>query len=179
MDLKTTLAASVQDRQTTDAQRCPIVSLPDGSSFFESVCHRDYRGRVTELYDPRWNWHQEPLVFAYLFTIRPGMIKGWGLHKLHEDRYFVVRGEMELVMYDPRPDSPTFGKVSKVLLSAAQPRLVNVPRNVWHADRTLGTEDVMVVNFPTIPYDHANPDKYRLPLGTDLIPYSFDSRMGG
>jgi dTDP-4-dehydrorhamnose 3,5-epimerase len=28
----------------------------------------------------------------------------------------------------------------------------------------------MVVNFPTIQYDHASPDKYRLPLDTDLLP---------
>jgi dTDP-4-dehydrorhamnose 3,5-epimerase len=179
MDLQSTLAEAVRDKQTTDHQREQILSLPHGSSFFDSPCHRDYRGSVTELYDTRWNWHQEPLVFAYMFTIRPGMIKGWGLHKLHEDRYFVIRGEMELVMYDPRPESPTFGKVSHVYLSAAHPRLVNVPRNVWHADRTLGTEDVMVVNFPTMQYDHANPDKYRLPLDTDLIPYSFDTRQGG
>lgn len=178
MDLKATLAAAVQDRQTVDDRRQQLVELPDGASFFESVCHHDSRGSVTELYDPRWNWHREPLVFAYLFTIRPGMIKGWGLHQLHEDRYFVVRGEMELVMYDPRPESPTFGKISTVTLSAARPRLVNVPRNVWHADRTLGTEDVWVVNFPTIAYDHANPDKYRLPLDTDLIPYSFEPRPG-
>ena len=178
MDLERTLAAAIKDKQTTTAKREQIVSLPDGASFFESLCHRDDRGSVTELYDPRWNWHQDPLVFAYMFTIRPGMTKGWGLHKIHEDRYFVVRGEMELIMYDPRPESTTFGKVSKVYLSAARPRLLNVPRNVWHADRNIGTEDVMVVNFPTIQYDHSNPDKYRLPLDTDLIPYKLESNLG-
>lgn len=178
MDLERTLAAAVKDQQTTDAQRQQFVALPEGASFFDSVCHRDDRGSVTELYDPRWNWHPEPLVFAYMFTIRPGKIKGWGLHRIHEDRYFVVRGEMEVVMYDPRPDSPTFGKVSKVYLSAARPRLMNVPRNVWHADHNIGTEDLMVVNFPTIQYDHRNPDKYRLPLDTDLIPHTFGASQG-
>ncbi|MEJ1938217.1 dTDP-4-dehydrorhamnose 3,5-epimerase family protein [Nostoc sp. NIES-2111] len=178
MDLDRTLAAAVKDQQTTDSQRQQFVALPEGASFFDSVCHRDDRGSVTELYDPRWNWHPEPLVFAYMFTIRPGKIKGWGLHRIHEDRYFVVRGEMEVVMYDPRPDSPTFGKVSKVYLSAARPRLMNVPRNVWHADHNIGTEDVMAVNFPTIQYDHRNPDKYRLPLDTDLIPHTFGTSQG-
>lgn len=178
MNLELTLAAAIKDQQTTDLQREQIVDLPHGASFFESVCHRDDRGSVTELYDPRWNWHADPLVFSYMFTIRPGMIKGWALHKLHEDRYFVVRGEMELVMYDPRPDSPTFGKISKVYLSAARPRLVNVPRNVWHADRNLGTDDLMGLNFPTMQYDHSNPDKYRLPLDTDLIPHKFGTNNG-
>jgi dTDP-4-dehydrorhamnose 3,5-epimerase len=50
---------------------------------------------------------------------------------------------------------------------------------VWHADHNIGTTDVIVVNFPTKPYEHANPDKYRLPLNTDLIPYSFGNVMGG
>lgn len=178
MDLERTLAAAVQDKKTTDEQREQIVPLPQGASFFDSLCHRDDRGSVTELYDPRWTWHADPLVFCYMFTIRPGLIKGWGLHKQHEDRYFVIRGEMEVVMYDPRPDSATFGKISKVYLSAARPRLVNVPRNVWHADRNIGAEDVMVINFPTIQYDHKNPDKYRLPLDTDLIPHRFESGTG-
>ena len=56
--------------------------------------------------------------------------------------------------------------------------LVNVPRNVWHADHNIGTTDVLVVNFPTLAYDHANPDRYRLPLDTDLIPHSFGNATG-
>jgi len=51
---------------------------------------------------------------------------------------------------------------------------VNVPKFVWHADRNIGTSDAVVINFPTIQYDHSNPDKYRLPLDTDLIPHKFD-----
>ena len=30
----------------------------------------------------------------------------------------------------------------------------------------------------TKPYDHANPDKYRLPLDTDQIPYRFEDVSG-
>ena len=32
--------------------------------------------------------------------------------------------------------------------------------------------------IPTRPYDHANPDKYRLPIDTPLIPYSFGDAKG-
>jgi dTDP-4-dehydrorhamnose 3,5-epimerase len=34
------------------------------------------------------------------------------------------------------------------------------------------------VNCPTMAYDHANPDKYRLPLDTDLIPHKFPGARG-
>jgi dTDP-4-dehydrorhamnose 3,5-epimerase len=176
--LEKTLAAAVQDQRTVDDQRRSIALMLDGMSFHETVRHDDDRGSVTEIYDPRWNWHPDPLVYSYVFTIRPGVVKGWGLHKLHEDRYFVISGELELVLYDPRPESSTYGKICKVYLSGTRPRLVNVPRNVWHADRNIGSVDLVVVNFPTIQYDHSKPDKYRLPLDTDLIPYDFGSAKG-
>ena len=130
------------------------------------------------MFDPRWGWHDDPLVFVYTFTIRPGYVKGWGLHEHHEDRYFVLAGELELVFYDDRPDSPTRGLVSKVYLNQYRRRLVNVPAGVWHADRNPGQTDVIVVNFPTIQYDHSAPDKIRLPLDTDQIPYTFEDPRG-
>ena len=138
----------------------------------------DPRGSVIELYDLRWKWHDEPLVFAYSFTIRPGIVKGWNLHREHEDRYTLLQGEMELVLFDPRPDSSTCGEVCRLVLSEHNRCLVNIPRNVWHADHNIGSKDVVVVNFPTIPYDHRNPDKFRLPIGTELIPHSFGDAKG-
>ena len=34
------------------------------------------------------------------------------MHKRHEDRYFVLHGEMEVVLYDDREDSSTRGLVA-------------------------------------------------------------------
>jgi len=78
----------------------------------------DSRGSVCELFDPRREWHPDPLVFADFFTIRPGMAKGWNLHREHEDRYAIVRGDMDLVLYDPRPESSTCGEVCVITWSA-------------------------------------------------------------
>ncbi len=39
-------------------------------------------------------------------------------------------------------------------------------------------KDVVVIDFPTAAYDHADPDKYRLPIDTPLIPYSFAGARG-
>ncbi|MFM7246306.1 MAG: hypothetical protein ACKO2Y_02395 [Actinomycetota bacterium] len=41
---------------------------------------------------------------------------------------------------------------------------------VWHATRNIGETEVIVLNLPTTPYDHASPDKFTLPLDTDEIP---------
>ena len=109
----------------------------------------------------------------------PGVVKGWNLHKRHQDRYAILQGEMLLVLYDPRPESPTCGEVCSIVLSGHDRCLVNVPENVWHADYNMGTLDVLIVNFPTIPYDHADPDKWRLPIGSPLIPYQFPAGAQG
>lgn len=168
----------VRDRQTVTPAGEPIDPVPAGVSFYELSVQIDERGSVREMFDLRWNWHADPLVFVYCFTVRPGVVKGWAMHEHHEDRYYVLSGEMEVVLYDERAGSPTFGLVSKIVLSEYRPRLMNIPAGVWHADHNLGSRDAAGINFPTSPYDHANPDKYRLPLDTDRIPYKFERHLG-
>jgi dTDP-4-dehydrorhamnose 3,5-epimerase len=176
--LDRTLAAAVKDRQMVTPAGESVDTTIEGVRFRDLPTHSDARGSVFELYDPRWGWHPDPLVFAYTFTMRPGCAKGWNLHKLHEDRYCIVQGEMELYLYDVRPDSSTCGMLSRIVLSEHRRRLVNIPRFVWHADVNIGSRDCVVVNFPTMAYDHANPDKYRLPLDTPLIPCSLAQYRG-
>lgn len=171
--------AARKDVATVTSDGQPLSRLAEGVVVRELPTHVDQRGSVTELFDPRWGWHDDPLVFAYTFSIRPNVVKGWNLHRKHQDRYAILDGEMALVLFDVRPGSSTFGEVSKVCLSGKRRCVVNVPENVWHADHNIGSEDVVVVNFPTIQYDHADPDKYRLPIDTPLIPYSFGDAVGG
>jgi dTDP-4-dehydrorhamnose 3,5-epimerase len=176
--LERTLAGALKDRQVVTPEGKSVASSVEGVSIRDLTTHTDGRGTVTELYDPRWQWHPDPLVFAFCFTLRPGYAKGWNLHKLHDDRYCLLQGEMELVLYDVRPDSSTCGLVSRIVLSEHHRRLVSVPKFVWHADVNIGQRDCVATNFPTSPYDHADPDKYRLPLDTPLIPYSLAGYRG-
>ncbi len=167
------LAAATKDGAMVAADGRPLRRLTEGVRLRRLTTHTDSRGSVVELFDPRWGFHPDPLVFAYSVTIRPGVVKGWNLHRKHEDRYAILQGDLELVLYDPRPGSPTEGEVCVLRLAEHDRCLVNVPRDVWHADRNIGTRDLVVVNFPTIPYDHADPDKYRLPIDSPLIPHRF------
>jgi dTDP-4-dehydrorhamnose 3,5-epimerase len=148
----------------------PVGSLPAGVQLHELATHADERGTVCELYDLRWDVQADPMVFAYLFTVRPGHAKGWGIHREHHDRYAFLEGELELALYDERQDSPTSGLVATLVLSGRNRQLLVIPPGVWHAERNIGATEVIVVNFPTIPYDHESPDKYRLPLDTDELP---------
>ncbi len=172
------MSTPVRDTQTVTSAGESVQALPAGVVFRDAVTHVDERGAVVELYDPRWGFHKEPLVFSYCFTARPGKVKGWAVHRRHDDRYFILFGEVEVVLYDEREDSPTRGLVAKVVLSEHRRRLMSIPAGVWHASRTLGQTDAVLVNFPTMPYDHANPDKYRLPLNDPRIPYRFETTLG-
>ena len=167
-----------QDVATITTEGIDLRRLPDGVTFKNVPVQIDERGIVCELFDPRWNWHEDPLVFSYFFTVRPGYIKGWGLHKLHEDRYHVISGELEVTLYDVRPDSPSFQEISQVVLSEYHHRIMNIPKNIWHAVRNIGSKDCIVANFPTMQYNHANPDKYRLPINCAEIPFKYQDPKG-
>jgi dTDP-4-dehydrorhamnose 3,5-epimerase len=173
------MTGPTRDQQTVTASGDRLAELPEGVTFRDAVTHVDDRGSVCELFDDRWEWHPDPLVFAYMFTLRPGMVKGWGMHREHDDRYFLLEGDLEVVLYDEREDSPTLGLLAKVYLTPHRRGLLNIPRGVWHANHNIASRDVIVVNFPTTPYDHAAPDKYRLPLDTDRIPHRFERGTRG
>lgn len=176
--LALTLGAATKDAQTVTPEGKPTAPLIEGVSLFHVPTHIDDRGSLVEMFDPRWGWHKDPLVYAYSFTVRPGRAKGWAIHQLHEDRYFLLRGEAEVVLYDVRPDSATCGRLSRIRLSEFDRCLLNIPRLVWHGTRNLGSDEFIGVNFPTLPFDHADPDKYRLPIDTPLIPFSFGDATG-
>ena len=178
-DLSTlTLGPSVRDSQTVTPTGESTQQLIHGVRLFPRVTHIDDRGSLVEMFDPRWDFDDAPLVYAYCFTVRPGRTKGWALHKLHVDRYFNLQGEAEVVLYDVRPDSPTCGQLNRIRMSEFNRGLLRIPTFVWHATRNLGSGDFVSVNFPTVPYDHSAPDKYRLPLDSPLIPFSFDGSAG-
>ena len=46
----------------------------------------------------------------------------------------------------------------------------------WHAVQNVGHEEAAFINMPSQPYRHDDPDKYRLPLENDVIPYRLTRR---
>ena len=53
-----------------------------------------------------------------------------------------------------------------------------IPAHVFHAHQNVGAVDALCISAPTRPYDHEDPDVYRLPVDNDYIPYRFDDRKG-
>ena len=81
-----------------------------------------------------------------------------------------------IVLYDARTESPSFGALEVLHLGSHDRALVSIPAGVYHAVQNVGDGEAAFVNLPSAPYDHDDPDKHRLPLDNDVIPYRLTSR---
>ena len=163
----------IKDEQTVDSNGKSIQTRIEGVVLRYLNTIADERGSVCEVYDLRWNYHAEPLVYVYHVSIRPNAVKGWVCHEFQDDRSFFSQGETQVVLYDARPDSPTYKMINEFVLGDHHRGLLTIPAGVWHALKNIGNKDATFVNMPTKPYNHEDPDKFRLPLENDLIPYKF------
>lgn len=120
-----------------------------------------------------WGFHAAPLVYAYQVTLRVGSLRGWVKHALQDDRIFVSRGVMTWAFYDDRAESATHKLLNVFTFSDQQRVIFTIPQGVYHAVKNTGEGEAVFINLPTRPYDRADPDKYRLPLKNDLIPFDF------
>jgi dTDP-4-dehydrorhamnose 3,5-epimerase len=141
-----------------------------------SISHMDERGEMSEIYSDQWNLDDAPVRYAYMAMVRPGRVKGWVYHKLQADRQAVVTGFVKYVLWDARPQSTTYGMVNEIYMSERNRGILLIPPYVVHAVQNVGQIDAIFVNLPTVPYNHADPDKYR--VASESVPYSFDKGLG-
>jgi dTDP-4-dehydrorhamnose 3,5-epimerase len=150
----------------------------EGVTLVRLSSHHDNRGALTPVIDVRNPFWIEPIVYAYSITIRPGRIKGWGMHRLQTDRYYICRGCVRVVLFDGREDSPSCGRFAELYFTDASPGLLSIPPGVWHADQNWGDSEAQIVNFPTHPYNSEAPDKYRIDPHSGIIPFDWSLRDG-
>src|SRR6266545_173022 len=127
------LSAAAQFEQTVTEKSEPIADLIEGVVRRSSITHPDERGTLTEIFNPVWDFSDEPLVYVYQVTIRPGQIKGFVLHRAYSDRLFFSLGTSKVVLYDDREDSPTRGMLNELFFSEESRGHLVIPPNVWHA----------------------------------------------
>ena len=135
----------------------------------------DARGRVMHMMkstDP----HFEKFGEIYFSTAYPGIIKGWHVHSLMTINYAVVKGTIQLVLYDQRPDSSTRGEVQEIIMGDHNYVLVRVPPGVVNGFRVIGTEEAIVANCASIPHDPT--EIVRIDPFSPEIPYQWKAPHG-
>lgn len=163
-----------QDHATVDAAgRSPAPRIA-GVIVRMAVTQFDERGELTEVYSAPWGVLDEPVVHVYQVVATPGSIRAWIVHRKQSDRLFFSLGRLKLVLFDDRDGSPTRGRLEELFFGERRRALVAIPPGVFHAVQNVGTTDALYINLPTRIFDHADPDKHRLPLDSDRIPYRFE-----
>lgn len=77
-----TVGKGNRDVQTVTKSGESVAQFIAGVEVYSPINHVDHRGRMFELFpgeggSPIW---QEAVVYSYVFTVRSGQTKGWGLH---------------------------------------------------------------------------------------------------
>lgn len=106
---------------------------------------------------------------AYFSIVSKGAVKGWKRHREMILNIVVPVGEIEFVLFDPRPESPTYQQVQTLKLSRSNYQRLTVPPGVWLAFKGLAEPESMLLNLASIPHDPSEADQ--LPIVNDLIPF--------
>jgi dTDP-4-dehydrorhamnose 3,5-epimerase len=110
---------------------------------------------------------------AYITTAYPGVVKGWHYHKVQVDNFIPVRGMFKVVLYDGREGSRTRGEINEFFIGVHNPLLVQIPTLVLHGFKAIGTEEAIMLNLPTEPYRHDQPDEFRVDPHDTTVPYDW------
>ena len=145
----------------------------DGVRLNRLLTREDERGDLTVLISDL-NEVIAPVPHAYLVTAAPGSIRAWVYHKRQSDRLACTNGSMRVVLYDLRPQSPTYRELNVIDVGGSNRVLLTIPPEVVHGVQNRGLTAATFLNMPTRAYDPAHPDKSRLPYNHPGIPYVFD-----
>jgi len=115
---------------------------------------------------------------VYMTTAYPGVVKAWHYHKKQVDNMTIIKGMMKIVLYDARKDSPTNGEVNEFFLGEHNPKLLQIPKLVYHGFKCISQEEAVVINIPTETYNYEAPDEYRLDPHRNEIPYDWRLKEG-
>ena len=147
----------------------------DGVRCFPLKRIQDERGivmRMLRLDDPHFTQFGE----IYFSVIYPGIIKGWHLHSRMTINYAVVQGNIKLVLYDQRVDSPTRGETLEIVFGQVNYQLVRVPPGVVNGFTAVGGQGAIVANCADIVHDPT--EITRIDPFSPSIPYDWHVKHG-
>ncbi len=173
----------------------PFIAPGDSTEVVEGVLlhplrvNRDPRGTLVESLKVSWSGIYDaaarPFAQHYYSTTNSGVARDedrWHVHEYQEDRFSVLLGDIVVAIYDPRPASPTRGRLNLYWLGEANGDqgqfCLLVPRRCYHGFVVVGDKPAILQNFPTREYDPA--DEGRVPFAEadvglpDGTPFTWD-----
>lgn len=91
---------------------------------------------------------------AYLTCTKPGMFKGYHLHRVRAARYVCLKGKMKITLYKPGTQEK-----EEHVLDAENPKRLFIPNNIATGLLNISDEDAWLINYPDPPYDPSLKDE--------------------
>lgn len=151
--------------------------LIDGVQIKQLKWITDERGKLMEILrcdDPLFDKFGQ----VYVTTCYPGVVKAWHYHQHQADNMSVIKGMARIALCDQREGSATNGLVNEFFIGEDNPVLIHIPEKVLHGFKAYGTEPAFIVNTVTQPYNHKEPDEFRIDPFENDIPYDWALKQG-
>jgi len=160
-------------RDAPGPDHAPVVSTNDSivGVVTQAAPHVAYEhGVLTELYRPEWTGvfaEDEPVEHLYtVWAPSGGMRREWYFHEHTLDRYMILRGLLDVGLYDGREGSESLGAFTVVSLGepgSGLPTAIRIPPGVWHS-LAWASGDGLFLNAKVPGYSRLEPDKFRVPM---------------
>lgn len=106
----------------------------------------------------------------------PGTIKGFHVHEIQDDLWFMATGRSLIVLHDLRPSSPTYKQTETIYAGKDDYKLVVIPVGVAHGYKVLSDEPVVMFYHTTEPYNAEKPDEKRIPWNDSSIGFDWNAK---
>ncbi len=91
---------------------------------------------------------------AYLTSVKPGMFKGYHLHRVRAARYVPLQGKMKIILYVPGQKNR-----EEYILDALSPQRLFIPKNVATGLLNIDASEAWLINYPDPAYDPSLKDE--------------------
>jgi dTDP-4-dehydrorhamnose 3,5-epimerase len=109
----------------------------------------------------------------YCSCLYGNKIRGWYKHENVEQNFSVIKGSVNFVIYDPRHESLTKGRIEKIILDKENFASLHLPVGVWYSFRKVGGEEAYIINCLPLVYEELNSES--LPINSNHIPYIWEN----
>ncbi|MBI4642890.1 MAG: dTDP-4-dehydrorhamnose 3,5-epimerase family protein [Deltaproteobacteria bacterium] len=126
--------------------RIPEVEIP-GVVCRALVIYEDARGWLAEIYRQDELGPELAPVMSYISLTKPGVGRGPHAHREQTDYFcFPGPGDFRVILWDQRPESPSFGTRQAFHLGESCPGILLVPPGVVHGYLNISEHLGLVVN---------------------------------
>lgn len=109
--------------------------------------------------------------------IYPGVIKAFHCHEKQTDLWYVLKGNVQIALYDDRETSSTFKETETIFMGEDNLRIIIIPPGIQHGYKVLGNEEVEMLYIASDVYNPLDPDETKNAFDNAQINYDWSLKF--